>query len=56
MRIGKTTTSFFMARVILGYFGFDKTVYGSIYGSRITEIGKWRWLRELRQEKQELLK
>jgi hypothetical protein len=31
---------------ILGYFGFDRTAYGS---NNDTTPRKWRWLQELRQ-------
>lgn len=37
------------AETVLGYFGFDRVVYGNKkdIGSR-----KWRWLQELRQERE----
>jgi hypothetical protein len=33
----------------LGYFGFDRTIYGN---KKNTATRKWRWLEELRQEKE----
>ena len=35
------------AETVLGYFGFDRTVYGS---KKSTGARKWRWLQELKQE------
>jgi hypothetical protein len=32
------------AQSVLGYFGFDRTVYGD---KRNTALRKWRWLQEL---------
>jgi len=37
------------AETVLGYFGFDKTVYGD---SRNITPRKWRWLQELRQQRE----
>ena len=37
------------AETILGYFGFDRTVYGN---KKNTAKRKWRWLEELRQERE----
>jgi hypothetical protein len=35
------------AETVLGYFGFDRAVYGN---KKNTVTRKWRWLQELRQE------
>jgi hypothetical protein len=35
------------AQSVLGYFGFDRTVYGD---KRNTTPRKWKWLQELRQQ------
>jgi hypothetical protein len=37
------------AETVLGYFGFDRSLYG-----KIKNIGprKWRWLQEQRQERE----
>ena len=35
------------AETVLGYFGFDRTVYGS---KKNTASRKWWWLEELKQE------
>jgi hypothetical protein len=37
------------AETVLGYFGFDRTVYGN---KKNTEPRKLRWLQELRQERE----
>ena len=37
------------AETVLGYFGFDRTVYGNKKG---TGARKWRWLEELKQERE----
>jgi hypothetical protein len=37
------------AETALGYFGFDRTVYGN---KKDTVKRKWWWLEELRQEKE----
>jgi hypothetical protein len=37
------------AETVLGYFGFDRTVYGN---KKNTRIRKWRWLQELNQERE----
>ena len=37
------------AETILGYFGFDRTLYGH---KKNTATRKWRWLQELRQERE----
>jgi DNA polymerase-2 len=37
------------AETVLGYFGFDRTVYGN---KKNTGPRKWRWLQELRQERE----
>jgi DNA polymerase elongation subunit (family B) len=37
------------AQSVLGYFGFDRTVYGD---KRNTTPRKWRWLQELRQQRE----
>jgi DNA polymerase elongation subunit (family B) len=37
------------AETVLGYFGFDRTVYGN---KKNTGIRKWRWLQELKQERE----
>jgi hypothetical protein len=34
---------------VLGYFGFDRTLYGK---KRRTADRRWRWLEELRQERE----
>ncbi|HZB16638.1 MAG TPA: hypothetical protein VE445_05665 [Nitrososphaeraceae archaeon] len=36
------------AQSVLGYFGFDRTVYGD---RRNTTPTKWRWLQESKQTK-----
>jgi hypothetical protein len=36
------------ADTVLGYFGFDRTVYGD---EKNTAPGKWWWLEELRRER-----
>jgi DNA polymerase elongation subunit (family B) len=37
------------AETVLGYFGFDRTVYGN---KKNTAARKWWWLEELRQERE----
>ena len=37
------------AQSVLGYFGFDRTIYGDI---KNTTPRKWRWLQELRQQRE----
>jgi DNA polymerase elongation subunit (family B) len=37
------------AETVLGYFGFDRTVYGN---KKNTGPRKWRWLQELGQERE----
>jgi hypothetical protein len=37
------------AETVLGYFGFDRSVYGN---KKNTEPRKGRWLQELRQERE----
>jgi DNA polymerase elongation subunit (family B) len=37
------------AETVLGYFGFDRTVYGN---KKSTGARKWRWLQELKQERE----
>jgi hypothetical protein len=37
------------AETVLGYFGFDRTVYGD---KRNTTPRKWRWLQELKQQRE----
>jgi hypothetical protein len=37
------------AETVLGYFGFDRTLYGE---KKSTPKRKWRWLQELRQERE----
>ena len=37
------------AETVLGYFGFDRTVYGN---KKNTGGRKWRWLHDLRQERE----
>ena len=37
------------AETVLGYFGFDRTVYGN---KKNTGARKWRWLQELKQERE----
>jgi hypothetical protein len=37
------------AETVLGYFGFDRTIYGT-KKNKVTR--KWRWLEELRQERE----
>jgi DNA polymerase elongation subunit (family B) len=39
------------AETVLGYFGFDRTAYGNRNGKNM-RARKWRWLRELKQERQ----
>ncbi len=41
------------AETVLGYFGFDRTVYGS---KRNKAERKWWWLEELRQEREKDIK
>jgi hypothetical protein len=41
------------AQSVLGYFGFDRTVYGD---KRNTVPKKWRWLQELRQQREKDIK
>jgi hypothetical protein len=41
------------AQSVLGYFGFDRTVYGDKRNKIPT---KWRWLKELRQEREKDIK
>ena len=41
------------AETVLVYFGFDRTVYGN---KKNTGARKWRWLQELRQEREEDIK
>ena len=37
------------AETVLGYFGFDRSVYGN---KKNIHMRKWRWLDELRQERE----
>ena len=37
------------AETVLGYFGFDRTVYGN---KKSIGARKWRWLQELKQERE----
>jgi hypothetical protein len=37
------------AETVLGYFGFDRSVYGN---KKNTGLRKWRWLQEQRQERE----
>jgi hypothetical protein len=37
------------AETVLGYFGFDRSVYGN---KKVTAARKWRWLQELNQERE----
>jgi hypothetical protein len=39
------------AETVLGYFGFDRTVYGN-KNKKNTGTRKWWWLEELRQERE----
>ena len=41
------------AETVLGYFGFDRTVYGN---KKNIIPGKWRWLEELRLERENDIK
>ena len=41
------------AETVLGYFGFDRTVYGN---KKNIGPGKWRWLQELRLERENDIK
>jgi DNA polymerase elongation subunit (family B) len=41
------------AQSVLGYFGFDRTVYGD---KRNTTPRKWRWLQELKQQRERDIK
>lgn len=38
------------AETVLGYFGFDRNIYGN---KKNTGASKWRWLQELKQEREE---
>jgi DNA polymerase elongation subunit (family B) len=38
------------AETVLGYFGFDRTIYG---GKKDRAIRKWSWMEELRREREE---
>jgi DNA polymerase elongation subunit (family B) len=37
------------AETVLGYFGFDRTIYGN---KKSTGARKWRWLQEMKQERE----
>jgi hypothetical protein len=37
------------AETVLGYIGFDRTLYGN---KKNTGTRKWRWLQELKQERE----
>ena len=37
------------AETVLGYFGFDRTVYGN---KKNTVARKWRWVQDLKQERE----
>lgn len=41
------------SQTVLGYFGFDRTIYGD---KRNTTPRKWRWLQELRQQREKDIK
>ena len=41
------------AETVLGYFGFDRTIYGSMNS---TGARKWRWSQELRRERENDIK
>jgi hypothetical protein len=36
------------AETVIGYLGFDRTIYG---GKKNTAIRKWSWMEELRRER-----
>jgi hypothetical protein len=38
------------AETALGYFGFDRNIYGD---KRNTGTRKWKWLQELKREKEQ---
>jgi hypothetical protein len=39
--------------IVLGYFGFDRSVYGN---RKNTAARRWKWLQELRQERENDIK
>jgi hypothetical protein len=41
------------AETVLGYFGFDRTLYGN---KKNTSKRKWWWMEELRQERERDIK
>ena len=41
------------AETVLGYFRFDRTLYGN---KKNTRARKWRWLEELKQEREQDIK
>jgi hypothetical protein len=41
------------AETVLGYFGFDRTVYGN---KKYISTRKWWWLEELRQDREKDIK
>ena len=41
------------AQTVLGYFGFDRTIYGD---KRNTIPRKWRWVQELKQQREKDIK
>ena len=41
------------AETVLGFFGFDRTIYGK---KKNTATRKWWWLEELRQEREKDIK
>jgi len=41
------------AETVLGYFGFDRTIYGN---KKNTATIKWWWLEELRRERENDIK
>jgi hypothetical protein len=37
------------AETVLGYFGFNRTIYGT---KKVAVPRKWRWLQELKDERE----
>jgi DNA polymerase elongation subunit (family B) len=43
-------------QTVLGYFGFDRTIYGDERDERNMVSKKWRWLQELKQQREKDIK
>jgi hypothetical protein len=42
------STFLYAAETVIGYFGFDKNIYGD---KKNTGVRKWKWLQDLKRER-----